>query len=278
MKNDIQSILEDLYMIDPGLEKDEKNLKKLIEQLIQAKPDIAIDKQFAEGLRRQLMARADELKASKPNLMTLVHRFIYPLAGGVLATVLIVVTLVYFRSPMIPVSNKGEVMSLSGMAERDGAAEEAPVVTFDVELEQEASYMIKQPAPAMVTKTREATPPPTADSAEVLPPKGAEWGDDAEMPEVTSAMAPMLMIAEDEPADAVVLEGVPDYRGQANELIAKTETMLEEKGDSISDELKEAITEKIDALKALLETEEGDTEAIQNAMEALEQEIEKTEL
>ena len=97
MENDIQSILKDLYMIDPELKKQEKDLEKLIEQLLKSKPDIKVDTFFIENLRRQLDARAEELSSSalKPNFMAMFNRLFYPFAGGILATVLVVAVIFY---------------------------------------------------------------------------------------------------------------------------------------------------------------------------------------
>ncbi len=90
MKNDISSILEDLYMIDPSLKGMESDLKKMIEKLIEAKPDVQINKEFVKELRQQLMA---EMPAKQTNWFS---KYIFPFAGGVLATGLVITLIINY--------------------------------------------------------------------------------------------------------------------------------------------------------------------------------------
>ena len=46
--NSIKSILKDLYQIDPTLKEHEKDLEKLLNELIKSQPDIQLDRQFVQ--------------------------------------------------------------------------------------------------------------------------------------------------------------------------------------------------------------------------------------
>lgn len=61
----IKDILEDLYALDGGLRDYEEELKKLIEKLLTAKPDVEFDDGFKEKLRMDLLSRIAEMKRQK---------------------------------------------------------------------------------------------------------------------------------------------------------------------------------------------------------------------
>ena len=100
MKKNTQSILKDLYKLDPELKKQEKKLIKLIEKLLSAKPDLKINSEFARMLRVRLIEKAEKLKITSPSLsfINTLKRFVYPFAGGVVVTALIFVTILAIRS------------------------------------------------------------------------------------------------------------------------------------------------------------------------------------
>lgn len=58
----VKNILNELYALDPELAKYEKEIKKIIEEYLKAKPDSKFDEKFALELREKVMARAKELK------------------------------------------------------------------------------------------------------------------------------------------------------------------------------------------------------------------------
>ncbi|HYF05144.1 MAG TPA: hypothetical protein VEA59_03145 [Patescibacteria group bacterium] len=62
--NNIETILADLYALDPTLKAKDAELRDHIQALLAAKPDITIDAKFASDLRRMLMARAEQKQIS----------------------------------------------------------------------------------------------------------------------------------------------------------------------------------------------------------------------
>ncbi|MFH1522206.1 MAG: hypothetical protein ABIE43_00110 [Patescibacteria group bacterium] len=100
----IQNILNDLYMIDPGLKNHEEKLIKIINKLLESRPDTKFDKAFAKQLRAELMAKAEELKRQPSPAKTPVWSFFninfmkkYTYAlGGLAVIVLLIVSSFYF--------------------------------------------------------------------------------------------------------------------------------------------------------------------------------------
>ena len=92
----IKEILEELYLIDESLKEYQVELEKIIEKLLAAKPDVEISEQFKQELRRELLARIEEIKSQesvKLNKFMNIFNFSklsYGLVGGALAVVLII--------------------------------------------------------------------------------------------------------------------------------------------------------------------------------------------
>lgn len=99
MNKELKKILDDLYELDAGFKDYEKDLIKILEKLMASKPDIKVDKQFLNNLRRQLMAKAEEMSEASPDLSTnffaMLKRWIAPFAGGVVVTALILIAVLY---------------------------------------------------------------------------------------------------------------------------------------------------------------------------------------
>lgn len=94
MNQEIQNFLSDLYKIDGDLVKYEKELIKIIENLIQSKPDVKFDDAFKERLKTEIMAKIDELKKQnivkneKTNVSSIfdnlfLNRFSFAIGGAV---------------------------------------------------------------------------------------------------------------------------------------------------------------------------------------------------
>src|SRR3989344_3404472 len=62
MNDKIQEILNDLYAYDKNFMKHEKELKKIIEHLLQVKPDTKFDAQFAQKLKAELMFKTTNME------------------------------------------------------------------------------------------------------------------------------------------------------------------------------------------------------------------------
>lgn len=98
MNENIQSILSDLYTLDPELRKSEKDLIPLLEKLVASKPDLKLNEQFVENLRNQILVQADKLMETKnPAQPSWFHRFLSPLMGGTVALAALVIGLMVWR-------------------------------------------------------------------------------------------------------------------------------------------------------------------------------------
>ena len=64
-KKQIKNILEDIYKIDKSLKAYGPKLEKIVIEILEAKPEISIDKEFKQELYREIMARISELKPEK---------------------------------------------------------------------------------------------------------------------------------------------------------------------------------------------------------------------
>lgn len=98
----IEKILEDIYLIDADLKKNEKQLRKIIVELIASKPDIKFDEKFSATLRKEILAKIqnlEEIEANKKSFIINLFNFnpmkkAYYVGGGLL-TVALLLTLVY---------------------------------------------------------------------------------------------------------------------------------------------------------------------------------------
>ena len=94
----IQSILRDLYDLDPEMKKLEKDLVPLLEKLVEAKPSLKLDQGFVKNLRQKLMGRADELmETERPTRINWFHRFFSPLMGGTVALAALMIGLMVWK-------------------------------------------------------------------------------------------------------------------------------------------------------------------------------------
>lgn len=64
MKNNIETILEELYLIDISLKERENELKSIILKIIETKPDIKINKDFKEKLQQELLSKITQIKVN----------------------------------------------------------------------------------------------------------------------------------------------------------------------------------------------------------------------
>ncbi len=53
---DIQHILTELYVVDPSLQKEEAQLRSLLEKMLRVRPDVKIDQAFAQNLKQKLLS------------------------------------------------------------------------------------------------------------------------------------------------------------------------------------------------------------------------------
>jgi hypothetical protein len=119
MEKEIEKILEDVYLIDPELKKHEDDLKKILTEIIQKKPDTKFDESFKEELKIKLLSRAEDLIAEK-NLKAnwfsgifMVKNFSYAVFGAGLVIFILapVLFLMSFQSQVLQVVPKNEKAS-----------------------------------------------------------------------------------------------------------------------------------------------------------------------
>jgi len=95
-KEKIKEVLEELYLIDESLREYQVELEKIIEKLLAAKPDVEINEEFKQKLRRELLARIEEIKGQesvKLNKFMNIFNFSklsYGLVGGILSLILVI--------------------------------------------------------------------------------------------------------------------------------------------------------------------------------------------
>lgn len=88
-------ILNDLYSIDTGFKKYEKELKEIISNIIASKPNIEIDERFKEKLHLLLIEKIQELKSKKElkNInfinMFMNSKFAYSAVGALLVAIIL---------------------------------------------------------------------------------------------------------------------------------------------------------------------------------------------
>jgi hypothetical protein len=99
MKNFINEILNDIFMIDPELKKHKKDLTRLAQELISHKPDTKFNENFAQTLKKELMKRAEELKGVSGNKKSVkpkgwsglfINKFAYAVGGAIIMLIIII--------------------------------------------------------------------------------------------------------------------------------------------------------------------------------------------
>lgn len=84
----INQILKDLYKLDPEFKKHEKELKKLLSQLVKATPEIVLDQAFVDSLRESLKQKASGMSTVRAGGWLRYFSYTF---GGAAATALVFV-------------------------------------------------------------------------------------------------------------------------------------------------------------------------------------------
>jgi len=97
-KKQIKNILEDIYKIDKSLKAHGPQLEKIVVEILEAKPEISIDRKFKKELYRELMARISELEPKKKSIWQGVfgRKFSYAFASVLAIVIVVVVGVVFF--------------------------------------------------------------------------------------------------------------------------------------------------------------------------------------
>ena len=147
MTTDVQSILGDLYDIDPGLREHEAHLIPLIRTLQSRNPGQEPDERFVAELRSRLQAKAAELSEERPSAS--LHKFFY-LFGGAFAALIIGVPVTYYAvsgPTSAPMAGMKMVMNETVATPEDASS------TFNSQMADDA------PALGMGLATRSAVTP-----------------------------------------------------------------------------------------------------------------------
>ena len=104
MANNINQILQELYELDSSLKNHEKELIKIINQVLIAKPNTKFDKRFAKQLRAQLLAKAGSTTEPNTSLLNSLTQLFtmkkLTYAGaGVVVIALIIIPVVKYLNP-----------------------------------------------------------------------------------------------------------------------------------------------------------------------------------
>ncbi len=97
MENFYQSVLTELYQVDPDLKKFEKQLIILMKELINQKPDVSLDDDFRLQLKNHLLSQAIDLKTNNLKIKNMnnffwfnfSHRFTYAAIGVAVVTLVL---------------------------------------------------------------------------------------------------------------------------------------------------------------------------------------------
>ncbi len=98
MEKNIQSILDELYRIDPELKDHQVEIAQIVTDMMKHKPNTQFDETFARELKSRVLEKFSEreIKEKKP-FSFFKSRFIYTL-GGAVATLALAVPVVYMSS------------------------------------------------------------------------------------------------------------------------------------------------------------------------------------
>jgi hypothetical protein len=81
MNKQIKQILNDLYELDPALEKRERELTGIINKLIASRPDVKMDAAFKEQLRKTIMEKTKNKKQEDKIIVPGTDFRLNPIAG-----------------------------------------------------------------------------------------------------------------------------------------------------------------------------------------------------
>ncbi len=99
-KDELKKILNDIYRIDESLKEREKDLIKIVQEIIKSKPQISYNEEFAKELRLNLLKELENKKFDNKNIFNFnfmnLNKLQYALGGGVLVTILALAIFINF--------------------------------------------------------------------------------------------------------------------------------------------------------------------------------------
>ncbi len=115
----IETLLEELYAIEPGLRAQDASLRSLVRELLVAKPEAALDERFIKRLRNELLSRtpATTSKFNVMNIFSAKQRLLVP---GLAVLVLAVAGAAAFESMQQPGRSMTSRVAMAPALERVG--------------------------------------------------------------------------------------------------------------------------------------------------------------
>jgi len=123
MNKDIKQILNDLYMIDPELKNHEKDLVKIINNLLESRPNTKFDEKFVKKLKQELMAEVNSQTQSTSSNAWQVFNFNFmkkPVFAGV--GIIVIVIAIMAGSYYMTKKNIGSVYDTIKIAQLENNA------------------------------------------------------------------------------------------------------------------------------------------------------------
>ena len=92
---DINQILNELFMLDPELKKNEDDVRKIVEKLLESNPETKFDREFASRLRKEILEKAQRIKSESPKkyfFSTFVlNKFAYAIGGATITLIAVLI-------------------------------------------------------------------------------------------------------------------------------------------------------------------------------------------
>lgn len=112
MEKKVQTILKELYAIDPSLKEHEDSVKKVLARIVSDKPDTQFDRAFAERLKADLLEQP--LRQKEKKSFTFLPKPMFAFFGSALAVVLVVSLVV--NNSGLETTQQASITSLSANA------------------------------------------------------------------------------------------------------------------------------------------------------------------
>ncbi len=115
MDKKIEKIINDLYTIDGSLKKYEKEVVRIVEELLRSKPDIKVNEEFIEKLHRALVSRMEYLKeeekgyAGSSGNNNFFSRLAYSFVGAMAMFLAVVFGVSYYLNQ---IKNPGDIIAV----------------------------------------------------------------------------------------------------------------------------------------------------------------------
>lgn len=126
MNDQIKNLLDDLYKIDSGFKKYEKELIEFINQLVTLKPQSELDENFRENLKAKILAKAEQIKNNETKNFNfgfnwLANKKLFYLTGGGLVIIFLAITVLNLtkqNTAPLNITNSGQLSNNQNTAQK----------------------------------------------------------------------------------------------------------------------------------------------------------------